>query len=149
MTHTRTLLLAALVGTFLGVSHATENIPAIRDAWIREAPPNAQVLAGYAQIENVTHQAHAIVAVSSDAFEKAEIHHSAVKDGVAHMAQVNHLDLPPGQLVKLHPGGTHIMLFKPKSSLRAGQQVLLRFTLSNGKTLEVNADVRNPLKPSE
>ena len=149
MTHTRAMIWVALLGLFHSASNAAENTPAIRDAWIREAPPNAQTLAGYAQIDNATQQAHAIVTVSSDAFEKAEFHHSTVKDGVAHMTQVKHLDLPPGQLVKLEPGGTHIMLFKPKSPLRAGQHVLLRFTLSNGKTLHVNADVRNTLKPSE
>lgn len=146
--HSALGLLAALALSHT-VLNAAESTVAIRDAWVREAPPNAQVLAGYAQIENTGDQAEAIVAVGSAAFEKAEIHHSEVKDGVARMAQVKRLDLPPGQIVNLEPGGTHVMLFNPKSSLRAGQHVTLSFTLSSGKTLSVNADVRNTLKPSE
>lgn len=129
--------------------HAADDLPEIRDAWIREAPPNAQVLAGYAQIENTAGKADAVVAVSSPAFEKAEIHHSEVKNGVARMAQLKQFDLPPRQVVKLEPGGTHIMLFNPKSPLRMGQHVTLSFTLRSGKTLNVDADVRSTLKPSE
>lgn len=146
--HSALGLLAALALSHT-VLNAAESTVAIRDAWVREAPPNAQVLAGYARIENTGDQAEAVVAVGSAAFEKAEIHHSEVKDGVARMAQVKRLDLPPGQIVKLEPGGTHMMLFNPKSPLRAGQHVTLNFTLGNGKTLSLQADVRNPLKPSE
>lgn len=143
------MVLFAALALFHAATNAAESTVAIRDAWIREAPPNAQVLAGYAQIENTTDKADAIVTVSSAAFEKVEIHRSEVKDGVARMAQVKRLDLPPRQIVKLEPGGTHVMLFNPKSPLRAGQHVTLSFTLSSGKTLSVKADVRNTLKPSE
>jgi len=128
---------------------AADIAPVVRDAWVREAPPNAQILAAYAQIENATDQADAIVAVSSDAFEKAEIHHSEVKDGVARMARLKRFDLPARQVVKLEPGGAHVMLFNPKSPLHAGQHLTLRFTLHSGKTLNVDADVRNTLPPAE
>lgn len=146
--HSALGLLAALALSHT-VLNAAESTVAIRDAWVREAPPNAQILAGYAQIENTGDQAEAIIAVGSAAFEKAEIHHSEVKDGVARMTQVKRLDLPPGQIVKLESGGTHVMLFNPKSLLLTGQYVTLNFTLGSGKTLSVNADVRNTLKPSE
>lgn len=146
--HSALGLLAALALSHT-VLNAAESTVAIRDAWVREAPPNVQVLAGYARIENTSNQTEAIVAIGSAAFEKAEIHLSEAKDGVARMTQVKRLDLPPGQIVKLEPGGTHMMLFNPKSPLRAGQHVTLNFTLGNGKTLSLQADVRNPLKPSE
>ena len=149
MKHRSLMVLFAALALFHTALNAADSTVVIRDAWIREAPPNAQVLAGYAQIENTTDKADAIVTVSSTAFEKAEIHRSEVKDGVARMAQAKRLDLPPGQIVKLEPGGTHVMLFNPKSPLRAGQHVTLSFTLSSGKTLSVKADVRNTLKPSE
>lgn len=128
---------------------AADNTIAIHDAWIREAPPNAQVLAGYAQIENATNQADALIAVSSEAFENAEIHQSTVKDGVASMAQLKSLDLPPHQTVKLEAGAIHLMLIKPKSPLRARQHVQLNFTLRSGKTVKVDSEVRNTLDPVE
>ena len=149
MKHRSAMVLFAALALFHAVINAADTTVVIRDAWIREAPPNAQVLAGYAQIENTSNQADAIVAVSSAAFEKAEIHYSEVKDGMARMAQVKSFDLPPRQIVKLEPGGTHVMLFNPKSPLRAGQHVTLNFTLSSGKTLSVKAAVRNTLKPDE
>ena len=149
MKHQHAIVLLAALALAHPASEASDNTLTVRDAWVREAPPNAQILAGYAQIENTTGHADAIIAISSAAFEKAEIHRSEVKDGVARMAQVKSLDLPPGQTVKLEPGGTHLMLFNPKSPLRAGQHVTLSFTLSSGKTLSVNAEVRNTLKPNE
>ena len=141
------MLLAGLV--FHPALSATDNTLVAHDAWIREAPPNAQVLAGYIHIENAADQADAIIAVSSTAFEKAEIHRSEVKDGMARMAQLKSFALPPHHVMKLGPGGTHIMLFNPKTPLHAGQHVTLIFTLNSGKTLNVDADVRNPLKADE
>ncbi|MBI3773970.1 MAG: copper chaperone PCu(A)C [Gammaproteobacteria bacterium] len=150
MKHTITLIVMTGFALFHAVlATAAENTFSVHNAWVREAPPNAQVLAGYAQIENASSQADAIVAVSSDAFEKAEIHHSEVKDGVARMTQIKSLDLPPHQIVKLEPGGAHFMLFKPKSPLRAGQPVQLNFTLSSGKTFSTHAEVRNAVQSSE
>jgi len=149
MKHVRALMLLAGLVLFYTVLNAADNTPTVRDAWVREAPPNAQILAGYAQIENTTGQADAIVAVSSTAFEKAEIHHSEIKDGVARMAQIKRLELPARQIVKLEPGGAHLMLFNPKSPLHAGEHVTFSFTLSSGKTLSVDADVRNTIKPGE
>lgn len=142
----RALLAALVLHTALA---AADNTPTIHDAWVREAPPGAQVLAGYAQIENATDQANAIIAVSSTAFEKAEIHRSEVKGGIARMAEIKRLDLPAQKIVKLEPGSTHLMLINPKSPLRAGDHVTLIFTLSSGNTLNVDAEVRNAMQPSE
>ena len=141
------ILLAALV--FHTALAAADNTLTLHDAWVREAPPGAQVLAGYAQIENATDQANAIIAVSSTAFEKAEIHRSEVKGGIARMAQIKRLDLPAQKIVKLEPGGTHLMLINPKLPLRAGQHVMLMFTLSSGNTVNVDAEVRNAEQSSE
>ena len=142
----RVLLAALVLHTALA---AADNTLTIHDAWVREAPPGAQVLAGYAQIENATDQANAIIAVSSTAFEKAEIHRSEVKGGMARMAEIKRLDLPAQKIVKLEPGGTHLMLINPKSPLRAGEHVTLIFTLGSGNTLNVDAEVRNAVQPSE
>ena len=141
------VLLAALA--FHTALAAADNTLTIHDAWVREAPPGAQVLAGYAQIENATDQANAIIAVSSTAFEKAEIHRSEVKGGIARMAQIKRLDLPAHKIVKLEPGGTHLMLINPKSPLHAGEHVMLVFMLSSGDALNVDAEVRNAVQPSE
>jgi hypothetical protein len=149
MKYRRAMFLFTGLVLFHAAFAATDNTLTVRDAWIREAPPGAQVLAGYAQIENVTDQADAIVEVSSDAFEKAEIHHSEVKDGVARMAQLKRFDLPAHKIVKLDPGGAHLMLFNPKLPLHAGQHVRLNFKLRSGKTLNLDAEVRNTVQRSE
>ena len=63
------------------------------------------------------------------------------------MRQLESLELPAKQTVKLEPGGLHIMLLDLKKSLKRGDKVPLRLTLQRtdrSKTvLEVQAEVRS------
>ena len=70
-----------------------------------------------------------------------------VKNGVMEMRQLESLELPAKQTVKLEPGGLHIMLLDLKRPLKPGDKVPLRLTLQRAdrsKTVvEVQAEVRN------
>ncbi len=63
------------------------------------------------------------------------------------MRQLESLELPAKQTVKLEPGGLHIMLLDLKSPLKLGDKVPLRLTLQRAdrsKTVvEVQAEVRS------
>lgn len=120
---------------------AGENI-AVNDAWIREAPPGATVMSGYAQIANGTKSTMTVTAIRSEAFDKIEIHKSEIKDGVARMQPLGKLDIKSRQAVTLAPNGTHLMLIRPKKPLRAGDRVMLQFTLGSGTTINATAEVR-------
>lgn len=117
----------------------------VSNAWIREAPPAAKVLAAYMNVENTTAGADAITAVASDQFEKAEMHRTQIKNGVASMEQVTQMVLPAHETVKFEPNGSHIMLINPKVTLRAGQHVKLQLTFRNTASVTVNAEVRNAM----
>jgi len=120
---------------------ATETV-AVNNAWIREAPPNAPVLSGYAQIANGTKKTVAVTAIRSEAFEKVEIHTSEIKDGVARMTPVPQLEIKSRHAVTLAPTAMHLMLIGPKKPLRAGDHVAVQFTFSNGTTINAHAEVR-------
>jgi copper(I)-binding protein len=114
----------------------------VRDAWIREAPPNTQVLAAYFTIENHAPQVDALTGVSSAGFGKIEIHRTEIKEGVARMLPQPELALPSHETVKLEPKGLHLMLMEPKSVLHAGDHVTLQLTFKNAKPLSIDAEVR-------
>jgi len=63
------------------------------------------------------------------------------------MRQLESLELPAKQTVKLEPGGLHIMLLDLKNPLKSGDKVPLRLTLQRAdrsKTVvEVQAEVRS------
>lgn len=121
----------------------------IKDAWVREAPPSAKMLAGYMTIENHTDKKKVLVSVTSPAFDKIEIHKSVNKDGMASMEQQRELSIAAQGKVTLEPGGFHLMLFNPHSAIKAGDNIAFTLKFANGSTSMVNATVKKATGGSE
>jgi copper(I)-binding protein len=115
----------------------------VRDAWVREAPPGAAVLAAYLTLENHSERARQLVAARSPDFDRIEIHATVVRDGVASMMALETLDIEARGRTALAPGGTHLMLIGPHRPLSAGQRVALTLVFAGGETLELTVPVRS------
>ena len=114
----------------------------VRDAWVREAPPGAAVLAAYFTLENPGSKADKLVAVRSPDFDKIEIHATEIRAGVARMITLDALPIPPRAEVKLAPGGHHLMLHRPQRALTAGMSIKLELRFDSGARVTVVAPVR-------
>ena len=114
----------------------------VRDAWVREAPPGAQVLAAYLTLENPASKEDKLVAVLCPDFDKVEIHATLVRAGVARMITLDTLPIPPHAVVKLEPGGHHLMLHHPRRALTAGTGIKLELRFSSGARVTVATPVR-------
>lgn len=114
----------------------------VRDAWVREAPPGAAVLAAYLTLENPESKADKLVAVRGADFGKIEIHATEIRAGVARMIALDALPIPPHAAVKLAPGGHHLMLHRPRRALTAGMSIKLELRFDSGAHLTVVAPVR-------
>jgi copper(I)-binding protein len=134
------LLLLAWLCT--GEALAAGQSLAIGDAWIREAPPGAAVLAGYLRLDNPGDKALVIEAFHSQDFERIELHRTIVEDGVARMLHVDRLAVPPGDSVSLEPGGMHLMLFNPARPLRQDDRVVFSVELAGESSLRFEAVVK-------
>ncbi len=133
------------VGALLAVTAvcaAADGPIAVRDAWVREAPPGALVLAAYLTLENPGIAEERLVAVLSPDFERVEMHATRVRDGVASMVALDALPIAPRSVVKLAPGGYHFMLLRPRRALVAGATVHLELRFDSGVRLTVSAPVR-------
>ena len=128
-----------LITSLLAVADSTI---VVRDAWVREAPPGTPVLAAYFTLENPGSKADKLVAVRAVDFEKIEIHATEIRAGVARMIALDALPIPPHALIKLAPGGYHIMLHHPRRALAAGMSVKLELRFESGTRLTVVAPVR-------
>ena len=117
----------------------------IRDAWIREAPPNSMVLAGYMILENQSDRSQSLTSASATAFGRATIHRTVQKDGIAHMMHQEHVTIPARGKVVFAPGGYHLMLMEPKRSLHAGDKATVTLFFEDKSKISIAFEVRKDM----
>lgn len=139
----------ALAVILAGCAPSESPGPEASGAWIRAAPPNAGMTAGYLKISNPGDRPLTLTGVRSTAFERIELHATIMEGGVAKMRMEQAVIIPPGETVSLEPGGRHLMMFGAKRPMAEGDAVLLTLVFagddaSPGQSLElaVEAPVR-------
>ncbi len=122
----------------------------ITEQWIREAPPNAKVLAAFMLIDNQTSESQTLTTATSPDFKMVEIHQTVEHDGMMHMKKQEQLVINSKQQVMLKPGSYHLMLMQPKRQLNAGDEVELTLKFANEEELIIKVPVRksSDKKPS-
>lgn len=114
----------------------------IQNAWVRATPPGSKVTAGYAEL--TARQADALIAVSSPAAPRVEMHASRHVGESMQMHPVEQIELPAGERVVLAPGGLHLMLMDLPAPLTAGELVSLTFTFRSAPPATVQARILPP-----
>ncbi len=136
------LLLAAGAAHAMGTADSSVEI---RDPWVRATVPGQPVAAAYAQLKAATRLS--LVGVSSPAAKRGEIHEMKTDGGMMKMRAVKEVPMAGGKIVRLAPGGLHVMLFDLEKPLPAGSTVALTFTFrrKSGETFQqtVMAPVRD------
>jgi len=135
-------MVIAILMSVAGNSIAADAHLMIMDPWVREAPPNAKMLAGYFTIMNHSGKSVEIVGASSDKFEKVELHKTVHEEGVAKMIAQPSVEVGKHATVKFQPGGLHLMLIEPKTKLKAGDKVDITLKLNKGDELKMTAVVK-------
>lgn len=139
---TRFFRRAAVTGALLVLAACApkpETPPGVKvdGAWIRATQPGAETAAGYATLTNTGSKPDRLLGIASPAAAMAHLHESKTTDGMAQMAAVPALDLPPGKAVALAPGGYHIMLMDLAGPLAAGDRALVSLTFEKAGTVTV------------
>jgi copper(I)-binding protein len=89
---------------------------------IPQPPKGAKSAAGYMAISNEGPEADRLIGVEAGFAARAMLHQTTTNaEGVATMAHVPALDIPPGDTVVLEPGSYHIMLMGLNTALAEGQ----------------------------
>lgn len=148
----RTML--ALLSLALGAcGSAKEQEPAgalrVTDAWVRVTNVTGAG-AAYMTIENRDTAVVFLARVSSSSARAAELHQTMQMEGSAdgsmagmvHMTHLDSLAIAKGNSVALSPGGTHIMLTDLVRAFAPGDTIPLQLTLTDGRTTDVRAIVR-------
>jgi copper(I)-binding protein len=135
------LFTALLLTLFTALAAAADSI-VVENAWIREAPPGARMLAGYMVVKNLTDTDARLVSVDSPAFAHVMMHKSETVDGMARMIHQDSLLVPAHDALALQPGSFHLMMPAPEKRLTEGDTVKLMLRFADERRLEVTAVVR-------
>jgi len=109
----------------------------VDNVWARATAPGQTSAAVYATIKNEGGTGDRLLAASSARAAHAMLHEGAMENGIARMRMVERIDLPPGELIELKPGGGHIMLTGVAEPLNAGQDVTLRLRFEKSGEIAV------------
>lgn len=131
------LILAALCQ----VAHADITIS---NAWARATAPGQEVGAAYMNLKS--DQTAKLISVKTPVADSVEIHEMSMKNGVMKMRMQDALDLPAGKVVKLEPGGFHLMLIDLKKPLKAGETIELSLSLKDSKGKLATQKISLPVK---
>ncbi|MET0061612.1 MAG: copper chaperone PCu(A)C [Candidatus Thiodiazotropha endolucinida] len=138
----------SLVGLFLicaGQAAVAESVAdgiMVDDPYVRAVPPGQPNSASFMGLHNMGKEGSALTAASSPAAEVVELHTHTMEEGMMRMRKVEKIDLPVGEMVKLQPGGLHLMLIGLKQKLVQDEKVSLTLTFEDGSSLQVDAPVR-------
>jgi periplasmic copper chaperone A len=123
--------------------------PQLREGWVRMPPSGMSMksmptMAGFGRIVNPCSTPATILSARSPSFASVELHETRIVDGVSKMRPVPSLRVAPDGAAILRPGGMHLMLMRPGSTLKAGSRIVVEFELSGGGTLLGEFEVRKP-----
>src|ERR1700675_2620367 len=114
----------------------------ITQAWSRATPGGAKVGGGYLTIENKGSAPDRLMGGSADIAHKVQLHEMTTSNGVMTMRPLdNGLTIEPGKIVKLAPGGYHLMLFDLKSPLKQGDRLPVTLEFEKAGKVKLSLDV--------
>lgn len=115
----------------------------VSEAWARETIPGTSSSALFATLTNGNRNGAALVAVTVQGVDKAELHTSSEAGGMMRMRRVERIEIGAGESLALAPGGFHVMLFRLAEPLRAGARLQAQFEFSNGEKVSAEVEVKS------
>ena len=138
--------IGAAIAVLISVTAANADSFAVGDlivenALARATSPTAMAGAGYLTITNNGDTTDRLIGIEAD-FPRVEIHTTEVVDDVASMVRIEGIDIGPGEMVTLAPGGFHVMFMGLNGDpLEEGETVPATLVFENAGRLEIVFDV--------
>jgi copper(I)-binding protein len=114
------------------INLAYAQLPEIKNHWLRDAPPNANMMAAYGKLTNYSPKDVYLVGAYSPAFSMTEIHKTIITDGMARMVHQPEIVIKQGGSVSFSPGGLHIMLMHPIINYKSGNLIKINLIYQQG-----------------
>src|ERR1700676_3892464 len=144
---TRAIACATMLSYFLAAPARAQEVKAgdlvITQAWSRATPGGAKIAGGYLTIENKGAAPDRLIGGSAEVSDKIQVHEMAVNNGVMTMRRLDQgLTMDPGKMIKLAPGGYHLMLMDLKAPLKQGDKVPVTLEFEKAGKVKLSLDVQ-------
>lgn len=111
----------------------------VSDAWVKTARPG-MMTAAFGTLTNATDQPVTVLAATSPASTRVELHEMVMVNGVAQMRpKQGGIVVPAHGRSELKPGSYHIMLMNLTSAIKPGDAVSFTLQLSTGGSMSFEA----------
>jgi len=127
----RVSLLALCVVFAMDAAAQTSEVE-VSNAWVRAMPPGQRMTAAYLQLRNPAAAVVSVLGVSSSV-AMASLHETRLEGDRSLMRAVGNLDLAPGGIIAMEPGGRHIMLMGLEMTPLEGDIVPICLQMSDGE----------------
>ena len=143
----RTLLGSAFMAILIAAPVRGDEIRAgdlvISQAWSRATPGGAKVGGGYLTIENKGTAPDRLISGSAEVAAKVQVHEMSMNNGVMTMRPLEAgVVIEPGKMIKLAPGGFHLMLLDLKSPLKQGDKLPITLEFEKAGKVSIVLDVQ-------
>lgn len=115
----------------------------IEGAYARASIPNVPNSAAFFVIKNNSDKDIAITSANSDIAEKNELHTHIKENKMMKMMKIEKLVVPAKSSLELKSGGDHIMLMGLKKELKAGDEISLELSFSDGDKKSIKVPVKD------
>ena len=115
----------------------------IEGAYARASIPNVPNSAAFFVIKNNSDKDIAITSANSDIAEKNELHTHIKENEMLKMMKIEKLVVPAKSSLELKSGGDHVMLIGLKKELKAGDEINLELSFSDGDKKSIKVPVKD------
>ena len=115
----------------------------IEGAYARASIPNMPNSAAFFVIKNNSDKDIAITSANSDVAEKNELHTHIKENKMMKMMKIEKLVVPAKSSLELKSGGDHVMLMGLKKELKAGDEINLELSFSDGDKKNIKVPVKD------
>lgn len=111
---------------------------------IRATVPGAKVGAGYVTIHNKGSSADRLIAIEAPFAKRTELHEMKMVEQVMKMSPLsNGIAAPAGAMIKLEPGGNHIMFMGLEGPLKEGEERTATLVFEKAGRMELTFKVKS------
>ena len=115
----------------------------IDGAYARASIPNVPNSAAFFVIKNNSDKDIAITSANSDIAQKNELHTHIKENKMMKMIKIEKLVVPAKSSLELKSGGDHVMLMGLKKELKAGDEINLELSFSDGDKKSIKVPVKD------
>ena len=133
---------ALTVAGFVGVSMAEESTVVVEDAWARASIGINRPGAAYMTVRNMGEDTVILTGLRTDLAMMPEIHLTSTnQQGVSSMTPAGEIEIAPGEVAALEPGGLHAMLMRLSRPMVEGETFALTLVFGDGDEITVDVPI--------